>query len=667
MPKGNPLWLLLIPLLFAPGCSREPSRNLPATLVWHKDQKLISPAGGTMNVWEGISVKPDRFVAEKDIAQFILWRRQKARIPVFIEYSLRGRKAELTVNGGKKRALLPSSSFKWEKFDFHLVPGFNFLRFRKKTQDQLEIRAIAVGRLTREPEPHLTRGEGFSVFLPAGHGRIELRGSGRVRIAEQEMAGEPPAPRVHEVKSGLFSRKISYVFALSRPAAIRVTSLRGEFTVGSYSYRENAQPAANPRLRFQGKPDMYIILADACQAAHLGAYGYGRNTSPHIDAFAADAMVYENAYANASFTRSSVATLLTGLYPDSHKVRILQHELPKRFLTLPEYLNAKGYHTSFFSSSLIVSPPSGFNQGVDDFANYRVLKYRDDISSMRLGLSGWLDKTAGPHFSYVHFLQPHLPTVPLPDFVLPFAAGEKTPSFKRMIELGNKGKDESRHLSGDEIRDLVLGYDASIAWMDDEFGKIIAMLKQKDLYDDSLVIFLADHGEAMMEHGVISHGSNVYDEATRVPLIVKYPKSLAVKGRHLPVSELVDIFPTISGLFGQEIHFDGRSLLDHGSGAAYDDKMAVCCSFSPIGLYGLRWQNWYQIISLKGERGQLFQLSADPRHEVGRRFPQVADYFTARFLHWYGGFRDRSDSATEMNLKKLPAGEIEELKALGYL
>jgi arylsulfatase A-like enzyme len=665
--KSNPLWFLLIPLLFAPGCSRKTSQDLPATMVWHKDQNRISASGGTMNVWEGISVKPDRFIADRPNSQFILWRRQKAKLAVFIEYSLLGRKVELTVNGGEKRTLFPSSSFQWKKFDFHLVPGFNFLRFSKKSKDQLQIRAIAVGSMSERQEPHLRRGESFSVYLPAGRGRLELHGSGRVKIVEQEMDAQPLPPRISEIKTGWFSRKIDYALALSRPATISVTSLRGQFMVSSYSYQEDTRPAVDAKARFQGQPDIFIILADGCQAAHLGVYGYGRNTSPHIDAFAADAMVYENAYANASFTRSSVATLLTGLYPDSHKVRVLQHELPSRLLTLPEYLNAKGYRTSIYSSSSVVSPAFGLNQGVDDFVHVRGLKYEGSNSSLFSGFAGWLKKTAVPHFAYVHFMNPHLPSAPPPAFVLPFASGEKVPSYKKMMELTGKAKDLSQPFSDGELRELVLGYDASIAWMDGEFGRIIALLKQRNLYDDSLIIFLADHGEAMKEHGVISHGSNVYHETTRVPLIVKYPRSLVVKGRFFPVSEVADVFPTISGLLGQEIKLDGRSLLAREPLRAYDDTMAVSRSFNPAGLYGLRWKNWYDIICTKDDHEELFQLSADPRREVSRCFPQVTEYFRARFLNWYSRFRDQNDFSTEMNLKKLPPDEINEMKTLGYL
>ena len=663
----SPLWLLLLPLLFAPGCSRPPSRDLPATLVWHKDQSLITPALGAMNAWEGIRVEKDRFVADGANAQFILWRTQWARTAIFVEYSLLGRKAEWTVNGGEKGSLAPSSSFRWESFNARLVPGFNFLRISKKGRDRLQIRAIAVGSRDPGPEPQLRRGESFSVFLRPGRLRIELSGRGRVRVTEQALDADPPPPRIRELEAGRLSRKIACDIALSLPATVSVAPLSGSFTVSSYSYREDRRTEARGGPRFQGKPDIYIVLGDGCQAAHLGVYGYGRNTSPHIDAFAADAMVYENAYANASFTRSSVATLLTGLYPDSHKVRVLQHELPARLLTLPEYLNARGYRTAVYSSSSVVSPPFGLKQGVDDFVNVRGLKYEGSNPKLFAGFAGWLRKAAAPRFAYVHFMNPHLPSVPAPGFVPPFAPGMKLPPYRRMIELTEKAKDLSLPFSGDELRELVLGYDASIAWLDGEFGRVIAELKRKGLYDDSLVIFLADHGEAMKEHGVISHGSNVYDETARVPLIVKYPRSLALKGRCLPVCEVADIFPTISGLLGQEIGLDGRSLLARGAGRAYDDTLAVCRSFNPAGLYGLRWKNWYAILSTRGARPELYKLSADPRLDVGRRLPRVTEYFLARFLDWLGRFRDRGDFSTQMNLKNLPAKDIEDMKTLGYL
>lgn len=659
-----PAALALLLLLTACSAPRA-ARDLPPTWVWERDQDRIHPDDGTLNVWEGFTIKPGRFAAGDEGGQFILWRRQAAPAELSVEYSLRGRPATLAVNGGAALKLAPSADFRRQSFRVPLSAGFNFLRFARQGKGDLQVRAVTVG--AGAPRPHLRRGESVSFFVPAGSGRIELRGRGRARFEELALDDEPLPAIVRERGGGLFSRRIGHELAPARPTTVRVTCLRGELSVGAFAFQPAPPPAPPAHPRLQGRPEITIILGDACQPRHLGVYGYGRNTSPHIDAFAADAVVYENAYANASFTRSSVATLLTGLYPDSHKVRVLQHELPARLLTLPEYLNAKGYRTGIFSSSTVIAPHFGLNQGVERFANVRGLKF-DGNNPLLLGkFSDWWKRAEAPRFSYVHFLQPHLPTVPPPGFPLPFAHEGTMPAYSRMIELAERGKHPDQPFGADDVREITLGYDASISWMDGEFAKVIAMIRERGLYDDSLIIFLADHGEALREHGVVGHGSNVYEETTRVPLIVKYPRALNLRGRSAFVCQVADIFPTLSALFGHEVDLDGRSLLSRADTRALDDQMAVSRSFNPVGLYGMRWRGWYHIISTKTNRQQLYRLDADPLLEAGGRYPQAALWFKARFLDWLGRFRDRRDFSVEMNLRKLPAGDIDEMKTLGYL
>ena len=125
-------------LAIVSGCSKSPSRDLPPTMLWHKDQNLISSAGGTMNVWEGFRLDKDAFTAERNTCQFILWRQRDEKIPVAIEYLLRGKKVEFSVNLRKNRMLPPAAAFKWVKFDFPLNRGFNFLKFSKRKQGPSE-------------------------------------------------------------------------------------------------------------------------------------------------------------------------------------------------------------------------------------------------------------------------------------------------------------------------------------------------------------------------------------------------------------------------------------------------------------------------------------------------------------------------------------------------
>ncbi len=654
-------------LLLVTACSREAARDLPPAMVWDKDQQVISPAQGTMNVWEGFRADEDAFTAEREDAQFILWRARSERLPLTIEYSLQGGRAEFSVNVRQKKWLTPASGFKSVTLEFRVNRGMNFLHFAKKRKDKLRVRSITAGTPAGEALPHLRAGERFTLFHMPGSGRLELRGRGWVEIVEQHGGGDGLQAKVTRRKSGRLSGKLSHAIEFPAPGTLSVSARRGDFTIHSYRFAERPVPEAKaPPAVLKDTPNIYIILSDACQASHLGTYGYHRPTSPNIDAFARDAVVYENAYTNAVFTRSSVATLLTGLYPDSHKTRVLQAALPSQLLTMPEYLKIKGYRSSILTSTFGISPHFGFTQGVDDY--FRVGEKRDARNtSIFEQFREWLLQAPSPHFSYMHYLHPHFPKVPPDDFPVSFLPGGEKATQERMAQLVKKRANTGVAPDAEELQEITDIYDSSIAWVDSEFGKIMTLIKERGLYDDSMIVFLADHGEALGEHQVLGHGGNVYDETSRVPLIIKYPRAMERRGRVHRLSELADIFPTIVSLFGQTLPLDGRILPLPGE--ELDDHMAVSRTFNRCPVYGLRWRNWYAVIDLGNSEMELFSLAngADPLKEVGQRYSRVASYLTARFLAWLARFRDSGGEATTISLKSLPASEIEEMKTLGYL
>jgi len=662
------LLVFLLPLLLVTGCSQAPSRDLPSSLMWDKDQFRISPADGAMNIWEGFRIEKDHFTTDRNFSRFILWRQHASREEVMIEYSLQGNQVKFATNRAQKKRLLPTREFKGAKFLLQLSAGFNFLEISKRSKDILKIRSITIGARQEKAEPHLLAGQSFSFFHLPGRGHVKLRGRGQIEVTERWTEGEEIRARSKRLKSGWLSGKISHVLDLSTPGMLTVSALKGAFTVSSFGYADNAPAtAAAARVVFKGKPNIHIVLSDACQGHHLGTYGYTRNTSPHIDAFARDAVVYENAYANAVFTSSSVATIFTGLYPERHKVDVLYANLPQKLLTLPEFVESKGYATSVFSSHFVTSPEREFIQGVDDYYNVREKRRNATDPSIFERFSSWLNETPPALFSYMHFIHPHFPMMPPAHFPVSFRPRKEKITQERMHAL-TLGKIRTRTFpDSDEIQELTDGYDSSIAWVDGEFGKILSHLKAKKRYDDSMIVFLADHGEALGEHGVLGHGDNVYEETTRVPLIVKYPKSMGLKGRVRSLVELADIFPTVASLFGQPLKQDGRILPLPGPAAELDDRMVVFRTKTRCPSYGMRWKNWYYIIDFSSNGERLYLLTADPSRDVGAAHPQVRAFLKARFLAWYAQFRDGSDDAAEIAKKSLPAEDLEEMKTLGYL
>ena len=261
--KRNCLFLLLVPLLLSPGCSRSPSRDLPPILLWEKDQNLIHPSDGTMNVWEGFAVKEGYFEANRNNSHFILWRRRAGRVPILVEYSLQGQKAGFTVNFRQKKTLLPALAFKGEKFYFELSRGFNLLKFAKNSKAILKIRAIHIGARREKPEPHLVAGQSFSLFHPPGQGRLEMSGRGKIEIIQEQTAGETLSAKNTKLRSGIFSRTISHDLEFSSSGLLTVKATKGSYNISAYSYVPTPAREADPKITFKGKPNIYIVLSDA--------------------------------------------------------------------------------------------------------------------------------------------------------------------------------------------------------------------------------------------------------------------------------------------------------------------------------------------------------------------------------------------------------------------
>jgi hypothetical protein len=139
------------------------------------------------------------------------------------------------------------------------------------------------------------------------------------------------------------------------------------------------------------------------------------------------------------------------------------------------------------------------------------------------------------------------------------------------------------------------------------------------------------------------------------------------KGRERRLVELADIFPTIAAIFGQRLEMDGGSMLPPHPPGEGDERLVVARTLNRCAKYGLRWKDWYYLIDLGNNQDQLFALAVDPLTDVGDRHPRARAFLKARFLDWYSHFRDLKDYSIQMNLKNLPAGEIEEMKTLGYL
>lgn len=302
--------------------------------------------------------------------------------------------------------------------------------------------------------------------------------------------------------------------------------------------------AVEERLRLT-PPNVVIYLIDALRADHLGCYGYHRPTSPRIDRFAEEAVLFERAQAQTSWTRASVASVFTGLMPQVHQANDEDDALSDDVMTIAEYLLAAGYQTAGFISNSNAGPKVGFGQGFEVFRHVgpRGEAVRSEV--INDAAENWLDtlEEDRPFLLWIHAVDPHAPYMPPDDLRAEFAPtveDDELGSIQQVMDLTLHPETVSEQV----IADLLSLYDAEIAANDRSFGALIDGLRSRELYDDTLIILLSDHGEEFYDHGGWTHGKTLYAEQLDIPLIIRYPRS--DEGRRLPqIVQHVDILPTV--------------------------------------------------------------------------------------------------------------------------
>ncbi len=410
-------------------------------------------------------------------------------------------------------------------------------------------------------------------------------------------------------------------------------------------------------------PHVIIYLVDTLRADHLGAYGYSRPVSPEIDRFAVEATLYEHAVAQSSWTRPTVASVFTGLWPHVHGVNSPRSKLPETAPTLAEVLRSAGYRTAGFVTNPNVSESTGLARGFEHFEFLEKEGNNDwtRADEINKAVFRWLDaETAGsPMFLYVHTMDPHDPYDPTPEMRERFAPGVADDAPTR--PMGRHARDP------DELAELVALYDAEIAFNDRHFGVFLERLRNLDLYDNAMVVFLSDHGEEFYEHGGWKHGATLHAESIDVPLIVKYPH--ATSGSRVAArAQQIDLLPTVLDLLGLEplAGLPGASLRTLESPAVGERQIVSYLDRNRRPQAALLEATRKLLLRRPGtsqERASLFDLGVDrgERDDLADRRPVTVGYLAAelRFLLAARGL-DPEEAELSERLE-------EQLRALGYL
>jgi len=324
--------------------------------------------------------------------------------------------------------------------------------------------------------------------------------------------------------------------------------------------------------------NVILITVDTLRADHLGAYGYARNTSPNLDRFAKEGILFRYAFSHAPETNPSFSSLMTSHYP--HETKVLRNEfrLPPGALTMAEILKANGYRTGAVVSNPTLIRGSGFEQGFDEYDDqmqlqHRVLGWVEKLAPQTtLAAIKWIERNSTKKFFlWVHYMDPHGPYVPPSPyntlFVEPPAAGAETLPF-----TAGRGKKNAipsyQRLPGRRDAEFYISqYDGEIRFFDHAFGGLIQKIQELGLFSNSLIIFTADHGEGMGDHDYyFDHPAFLYNGLIHVPLVIRFPgQSSEAKEIRYPVAH-VDLLPTVLNAvsINPSQPFKGRNLLTQG-------------------------------------------------------------------------------------------------------
>jgi len=406
-------------------------------------------------------------------------------------------------------------------------------------------------------------------------------------------------------------------------------------------FRPAAATELPPVGRAAGKPNVLFVMVDTLRADHMSAYGYEKRTTPNADALARDGVLYRDMAAQASWTKPSVATQLSSLYPSSHRAIRKTDILPDAVVLLPEVLYRHGWVTGGFANNINVAPTFNFGQGYvtyeflspsyffgaseasSQLSIYNVLRllrqrfladkiyvqhFYQDAEVVTDRALEWLEEYGDrPFFLFLHYMDPHDPY-----FELPYNGR----GYAR-VQHPNPPVEWAGAMS--EL------YDDNIAYFDAHFGRLIEWLKAEGLYDNTLIVFTGDHGEEFHEHGGWWHGTTLYEEQVRVPLIIKFPGQARAGTEDTAPARSLDIAPTVLDVLGLEAppSWQGVSLIGDGPRAELleDHEGNV--------IYSINDGRWKLITANAGNhRGlpelALFDLQADPdeQHNLAAERPE---------------------------------------------
>lgn len=423
--------------------------------------------------------------------------------------------------------------------------------------------------------------------------------------------------------------------------------------------------------------NVIIIVVNSLRADHLGYYGYFRNTSPNIDQLAQSSLFFDRAMAQSNWTLPSLVSMLTSKYVCGHGVDSRDKKLDEETKTLPAILKMYNYQTAAFTGGLDTMSVYGLNQGFDVYGVYFKENDLGKFADIIPRAVEWLKENKNKNFFlFLHGYDVHPPyefdrqrsfsknyegvfnTLPIEYSVLKEINHGQLHLDNHFIELKKR-----------DIDHVIACYDDNIRRADEAIGDFLEELKRLKIYDNTIIILCADHGEELGERGTFNRfgSQTLYEEVMRIPLIIKYP-AVRITGRRIhSLVGLVDLMPTLLDLLNipqdnglQGLSFASFVTEENPADEIHDlimseagkDKWAV-----------LRNDNWKLIHSPAGT--ELYNLNDDPGEQKNliERFPGLSLSLKKDFFLWRENHKNKDGANNRLKLDK---EFVERLRKAGY-
>jgi arylsulfatase A-like enzyme len=438
------------------------------------------------------------------------------------------------------------------------------------------------------------------------------------------------------------------------------------------------------------RPHVLVAVVDACRADKFGAYGFERPTTPEFDALAAepDSVLFSKQFSQAPHTRASTASLFTGVYPFQHGVfneddltpqlrdggRYRGRLVAEAYDTLAERFSAGGYRTLATTSNPVIAGRFGYDQGFDEYHDPGKSVPTDE--ALVDEAVAFLARSPAPGFVYVHATGCHNPIEPErrdADYLARFGGGyDQAAMAERGLDPASPKlkfvlRKRRQQLDTETVGYLNTTYESLVRHIDRTVvARLVAGLRQGNLYDRTLLVITSDHGEELLEHGEYTHGRSVWNEVLHVPLVVKFPRDR--KPARLPakverVTQTVDLYPGLLRAAGLEVGagISGHDLFDP------DAKRELAYAQAP-GVWALIDYPNKVVVSERARRARLFDLAADPRERADQAQSRPDEL--RRLVRVGEGLREllpKIGAAQAESELTLDPATIEQLRSLGYI